>query len=119
MNDLVINIDSGKGQLTLGYGDSLLNNVYLSLNIERGSWWYDVNFGSRFHLLRREKDTSSTRRRAVEYAEEALAWLVETKRATAVSAEAMTVDGKLALYVTVTRPVGKPVVFLKFIPVGE
>ena len=119
MNDQLINIDSGKGQLTLGYGDSLFNNVYLSLNIERGSWWLDANFGSRFHLLRREKDTASTRQRAVEYAEEALGWLVETKRAAKVSAEAVTVDGKLALYITVTRTAGKPVVFLKFVPVGE
>lgn len=44
--------------------------------------------GSRLWLLSREKQTEETRRRAIEYAQEALDWLVQDKHATDVDVTA-------------------------------
>lgn len=81
---------------------------------DRRGWWGDClatvdgdRFGSRLWLLSREKQTEETRRRAVDYAEEALAWLVEDRLATAVAVTADWLrNGVLALAVTIALPQG-------------
>ena len=63
-------------------------------NDRRGYWadaYFDRPHGSRLWLLHREKEQAEVLRRAQEYAEEALAWLVEDAVAEAVEVEAWTV----------------------------
>jgi phage gp46-like protein len=69
-------------------------------------------WGSKLWLLSREKQTEETRRRAIEIAEAALAWLITDGAASAVAVDAAWVAiGRLALTVTVTlRPTGALVV---------
>lgn len=59
---------------------------------DRRGWWADAYnerpFGSRLWLLHREKELDSVLRRAKEYTEEALAWMVEDRVASAVEVEA-------------------------------
>lgn len=59
---------------------------------DRRGWWADAYFerphGSRLWLLHREKEQASVLRRAQEYAEEALTWLVEDEVAEQVVVEA-------------------------------
>ncbi|WP_445157414.1 phage GP46 family protein [Halomonas sp. E14] len=59
---------------------------------DRRGWWADAYLdrpmGSRLWLLHREKEQEAVLRRAHEYAEEALAWLVEDGVAEAVEVEA-------------------------------
>lgn len=59
---------------------------------DRRGWWADVYndrpFGSRLWLLSREKEQDEVLRRAREYCEEALGWMVEDGIAAAVEAEA-------------------------------
>lgn len=59
---------------------------------DRRGWWADAYndrpAGSRLWLLSREKELDSVLRRAKEYAEEALAWMVEDRIAAAVEVEA-------------------------------
>jgi phage gp46-like protein len=117
--DLQINVQAGKSVLTLGKTGSLLNNIILSLSIIRGSWWFNPGFGSRLDQLAREKDTPRSAMLAVEYAKEALAWMVETGRAKSVEAVTSHQEGKLALTVTVTTPDGAKVDFTQFVTVGE
>jgi len=63
--------------------------------------------GSRLWLLKREKQTEETRRRAEDYANEALAWLVEAKLATSVSVTAAWVARSvLGLTVSIATPGG-------------
>jgi phage gp46-like protein len=58
--------------------------------------------GSRLWLLKREKHTEETRRRAEDYANEALAWLVDAGLATSVSVTAAWVArGVLGLSVSI------------------
>lgn len=72
----------------------------------RGSW-DDPTLGSRLWLLGREKQTQRTLERAREYAEEALAWLVEDGIARAVTVSAEWVrTGVLGLRVVIERAVG-------------
>ncbi len=80
-------------------------------------WWGDMlssyendRLGSRLWLLGREKQTPETLERAKEYAEEALAWLLEDGIAEAVTVDAEWADpdthprGMLALRVIIQRP---------------
>lgn len=83
---------------------------------DRGGWWGDSlsdidgdHYGSRLWLLRRTKLTDETLRKAKEYAEEALAWLLEDQVASevtvAVSRLSQLTDG-LGFAVFITRPNG-------------
>lgn len=92
---------------------------------DRRGWWGDVvapanapadrpwATGSRLWLLRREKQTAETARRAAGYAREALAWIVAGGYGRAVDVSATWAEpevavGRLELTVTVTRPDGTP-----------
>jgi len=80
---------------------------------DRRGWWADAyglagdRVGSRLWLLDREKQLPEVRERAREYAEEALAWLVEdgVAQSVAVSAE-WTRPGMLGLLVDIRKPDG-------------
>ena len=83
-------------------------------------WWGDGfadvdgdRIGSRLWLLRRAKRTADTLPRAVEYAEEALAWLVDDAVASSVAVTAEWLgDSGLALTVEIIRPSGLSAQFL-------
>lgn len=61
--------------------EDLGNNIYLSLAIRRGSWVCVPGFGSRLHLLVREKALDRVAVKAKEYCKEALQWIVDKGRA--------------------------------------
>ncbi|WP_034627143.1 phage GP46 family protein [Desulfocurvibacter africanus] len=81
---------------------------------DRRGWWADAyaeregdRWGSRLWLLRRSKQLPETVRLAREYAEEALAWMVEDGVATSVSVTAEIVSkGLLGLRVEIRQPDG-------------
>lgn len=80
--------------------------------LDRRGWWADVfadvegdQIGSRLWLLERSKSTSEAVRRAVEYAEEALAWMLEDGVASSVRARAERIAPHwLALTIEIVRP---------------
>lgn len=75
--------------------------------LDRRGWVGDVLaekdgdlFGSRLWLLSREKQTEETRRRAIEYAREALAWMIVDKLADGIDISAEWIaTGKLGMRV--------------------
>lgn len=82
---------------------------------DRRGWWADSVaplapghlIGSRLWLLHREKELASVLVRAQTYAEEALAWLLTSGAASAVTVTATNPrPGWLALDVSITRPTG-------------
>lgn len=83
----------------------------------RGYWGdaYSVTpWGSRLWMLSREKQTPAAVRRARDYAEEALAWLVTDRIASSVRVVvSVPRDGMLALEVFISRP-GRPDLELRF-----
>jgi phage gp46-like protein len=82
--------------------------------------WVDGDqFGSRLWLLSRAKQTEETRCLAIDYAQEALAWMITDGAATAVAVQAAWAQrGWLALTVTITLPGGGQIVTPLQIPIG-
>ncbi|WP_413207965.1 phage GP46 family protein [Rhodospirillum sp. A1_3_36] len=82
---------------------------------DRRGWWGDAlpmidgyRLGSRLWLLSREKITARTLERAKHYAEEALAWMIPSGLAKAVTVTVDRTDSDgLGLHVTITRPDGE------------
>lgn len=84
-------------------------------NGDRRGWWADSvvptaegdAFGSRLWLLSREKTVPEVLRRAKDYAEEALAWMIADKAARTITVTAsMPRQGLLALDIALTLPDG-------------
>jgi len=86
----------------------------LPTGTDRRGWWADAwpvleddRIGSRLWLLAREKQLPEVLRRAREYAEEALAWLLEDGIAARVTVTAEVVrTGVLGLGIEIERPAG-------------
>lgn len=84
---------------------------------DRRGWWGDGHadiagdqIGSRLWLLSREKQTPSVLVRARQYAQEALAWLIDDGIASQVEVEAFIPRNQvLAVNVAITRPARPPV----------
>ena len=85
---------------------------------DRRGWWgdglADRPLGSRLWLLARAKVTRETRLRAIEYAQEALAWMVDDGVADRVEVDAEWLGvppSQLAVTVTIHPPAAAPAVF--------
>ena len=88
---------------------------------DRRGWWADAyvlrqgdapeSMGSRLWLLGREKALAKVLEQAREYAEEALAWMVDDGVAAQVQAVAERQGDRLALGVTIQRPRQPPAQF--------
>jgi phage gp46-like protein len=136
---LVWNTDAGAADFELDGADLLADDgletaVMLSLFLDRRAedsdvlpdgetdrrgWWGDSfptvagdKIGSRLWLLGRAKNTPDVKTRAVEYAREALQWLLDDLVASAVDVESEIMDNRiLALGITIHRPEVDPVTF--------
>ena len=78
---ITINNQNGTAEMTYDKATTLENNIYLSLTVQRGSFFANTSFGSRLHLLQRGKNTNRTMRLAIDYAKEALQWMIDTGKA--------------------------------------
>lgn len=98
---------------------SLKDNIWILLNVRKGSFWQRPSLGSRLHELRNAPAIDRTAARAVTMSKDALAILVSQGRAKEVSAMASLVDqSRLKLDVVVIDSTGHPVELSTFIPVG-
>lgn len=113
--------DATVGQMTFDPAGNIMNNVYLSLVVRRGSWFQNPDFGSRLHLLERAKNTQKTAALAEEYCREALQWLIDTGRATKIDVHTERDRSqdlhRLKLLVEVTQADGRTVSFDRFVEV--
>ena len=81
----------------------------------RRGWWGDSYpevdgdiTGSKLWLLAREKQNEETRKKAKEWCEESLQWMIDEKLAQSITVETEWVDdGFLGIKVTIQRPKGK------------
>ncbi len=119
--DFKILTEDGIGQMTFDPAGNIMNNIFLSLMVQKGSFFQNPDFGSRLHLLKREKNTERTAALAEEYCKEALQWLLDTGRATKIevfSQRDTTQDlHRLKLLVEVTQGDGRVVPFNTFVEV--
>lgn len=119
--DFKIYTEDTVGQMTFDKADNIFNNVFLSLMIEKGSFFQNPDFGSRLHLLKRAKNTEKTAALAEEYCKEALQWLIDTGRAKKIEVftqrDRLQDLNRLKLLIEVTQSDGKPVSFETFVEV--
>ena len=78
--DFMIETSGILGEMTFEPAENVLNNIYLSLAIPRGSLFCAAAFGSRLHLLARSKNTPEAAALAKDYCLEALQWLIDCGR---------------------------------------
>lgn len=71
----------GLGAMTFGRSDDILNNIFLSLMVKKGSFFARPSFGSRLHELARNKNNAANEALAKDYCAEALQWLIDTGKA--------------------------------------
>ncbi len=113
--------DATVGRMTFDPAGDIMNNVYLSLVVKRGSWFQNPDFGSRLHLLQRAKNTEKTAALAEEYCREALQWLLDVGRATKIDVRTERDRSqdlhRLKLLVEVTQADGRTVSFDRFVEV--
>ncbi len=110
----------GIGQMTWNDAGNYMNNVYLSLMTRKDSFFQNPGFGSRLHLLNRAKLTPQTAALAKDYVMEALQWMIDAGRATAIDVETeidAAVTGRLKVRVDVTQNDGSIITFATFVGV--
>jgi phage gp46-like protein len=121
MDFKILTDEDAMGQMTFDPAEDIMNNVFLSLMVKRGSWFQNPEFGSRLHLLQRAKNTEKTAALAEEYCKEALRWLMDTGRATRIDVHTQrdrTQDlHRLKFIVEVTQADGRQVTFERFVEV--
>jgi phage gp46-like protein len=71
-------LEAGTGALHYDSQDPDFVDVYCSLTLRKGSWFVDKSKGSRIHLLK--KNTLNNQKLVVDYANEALQWLIDAGR---------------------------------------
>lgn len=64
-----------------GKKETIYNNLRNSIVVDKGSYPFDVGFGSELFRLKREKRTERTRLLAVRYCKEATQWIIKLGRA--------------------------------------
>lgn len=105
--------------LTDQAGSDLVNLIFFSLAIRKGSWFQNPELGSRLHLLRKEKCLPRTEQLLKDYVAEALQWLLDTGRI--VSFETVTVrvpaSGRINYTVSVIGSDREPVTYSNFVRV--
>jgi len=117
--DFALDINTaGAADMTYDKESSIMNNIYLSLMIDKGSFFQDQDFGSRLYLLKRSKNVAETARLARDYCHEALQWMIETGKAIKfeinTELEKLTGTDRLKIHIIATESNGNQVEFSTF-----
>jgi phage gp46-like protein len=81
--------------------NNILNNIILSLQVKRGSFFLLPEFGSRLHEITDTSDSSIALAQA--YGTEALAWLTRVGRVKTVDASASRITSGISLEISVVE----------------
>lgn len=116
--DFSINMNQGIGEMSFDPENTIMVNIWLSLNVRQGSFFYDPAFGSRLHLLK--KNTARNVNLAIAYAKEALQWIIDCGKATDINVAAWRDEknlNRLNLYVEAMAADGNTVTYTQWIEV--
>lgn len=100
---------------TFDQSGDILNNIIISLSIKKGDWWHDPAFG----LVDRPrmKNTPTTARLLKQDIEQALQWLIDAGRATAIAVATARDDNnrhRLNIRITATQADGRVITYTTF-----
>jgi len=112
--DYALAIDeNGNADMTWDKADNIMNNIFLSLRIKKGSFFQNKDFGSRLHTLK--KNLPQVAALGEEYAREALQWILDIGRAKTIEINSERGQGananRLKLLIQATAADGRPLVF--------
>jgi len=115
--DFALTRNSGTGAIDQSFDQvtSILNNIIISLSIKRGSWWHDPTFGLMDRP--RAKNTDQTARLIRQDYKQALQWLLDSGRATAIDIRTWrdeTNKNRLNILVTATQADGRIISYETF-----
>jgi phage gp46-like protein len=110
---------NGLPQMTWNQAKDIRTNIWLSLNINKGSFFADREFGCELYKIK--KVTTGNLELAKQYIESALNWLLLVGRAVSiiVTVERDTKNfNQMDIEVSATQPDGLLIVYKEFRPVG-
>ncbi|MDA8139534.1 MAG: phage GP46 family protein [Desulfobacteraceae bacterium] len=117
--DFKLSYHGGTADITWGPVESIANNIWLSLNIPKGSFVFASDFGHRFYLVK--KNTAQAPALLESLAREALQWLLDLGRAASIEVLAqrdpINHPNRLLLRGEVVQADGRRVPFEKFVEV--
>jgi len=114
--EIEIEQGTGRGSMTFTKAENIMNNVYLSLMVKKGSFFFNRDFG--LQKQERAKCTDKTAALAKDYALDALNWLKELARAKEITVQARRVDThRIERTVEVTQADGLVVSYTTFVEV--
>jgi phage gp46-like protein len=101
--------------------EKIKEEIKNSMTVAKGSFYKRPEFGHRFGELKRAVATEATRRRAEDFAREALEWLVRIGHIAGLAARAVySADNKLFVTVSATiTATGENIEFSRFVEVGH
>jgi phage gp46-like protein len=114
----IITPNGAGADLNYGKGGDLFANIWLSLEIVQGSWWFNPGFGLK--QRRRMKNTPATAALLKQDCQSALQWLLDNKRAVSVVVTPMAVPEnrfRLRMLCDVTAATGETASYSKFVEV--
>lgn len=100
--------------------DSIYNLLWTSINLEKGTFFADPEFGSKLPSIRREKNVTRARQLAERYAREATEWILKAGKATSIEvfSEVDSSDqNRINIKITAIDRVGRETNFQTFIEV--
>lgn len=115
--DFRLDYDSQSGTIeqTFDPADSILNNIIISLAIEKGSWWHDRSFGLTRRL--RLKNTPAAALLIKQDIQQALQWIINAGRASRIQVETRRDElnmYRLNILVAATQADGRVITFSTF-----
>lgn len=100
--------------------ENIKEEIEMSLTVAKGSFFKRPEFGHRFRELRKVPASEKTRRKAEQFAVEALKWLIDYKHVRSVTATATYKKNDcLLLHVEAVLYVGKTITFERFVEVSN
>ncbi|MDP2166777.1 MAG: phage GP46 family protein [Thermodesulfovibrionales bacterium] len=113
--DFRIDMKDGLPEMTFEKAGNIGNNIFLSLGIQKGSFFQNPEFGSRLHELK--KNTARSAALAKDYTLEALKWLKDTGRAKEIEVSVERKTDRLEMLVEVTQADGVKISYETFVEV--
>lgn len=92
---------NGQLRMSLDGSSDIRNNILLSLYVKRGSFFLDLNFGSRLYEIKSLSEPNV--RLAKEYVQQALQWILEIGRADRILVVTSSIDDTLKIATTIIK----------------
>lgn len=108
--------EKGQGYTTWETSKGILNNVFLSVKIKRGSWFKEPDYGLEIRDIKRK--TESNRNLLQQRYEEALNWMYDARRASSINVEVTDRNDGYNVVVDAIGIDGIPMQFTDFVQVG-